>query len=118
MTEPTQLSSEERNWGMFCHLSALAGFIIPFGNIIGPLIIWLVKRDEFPFVNDQGKESLNFQISILIYVAVSAVLALLLIGFLLMAAVGLFCLIMVIMASIKANEGVTYRYPLCIRFIN
>ena len=118
MTEPTQLSSEERNWGMFCHLSALAGFIIPFGNIIGPLIIWLVKRDQFPFVNDQGKESLNFQISILIYVAVSAVLALLLIGFLLMAAVGLFCLIMVIMASVKANEGVAFRYPLCIRFIN
>jgi hypothetical protein len=118
MTEPAQLSSEERNWGMFCHLSALAGFIIPFGNIIGPLIIWLVKRDQFPFVNDQGKESLNFQISILIYIAVSAVLALLLIGFLLMAAVGVFCLIMVIMASIKANEGVAYRYPLCIRFIN
>ena len=118
MTEPTQISSEERNWGMFCHLSALAGFIIPFGNIIGPLIIWLVKRDQFPFVNDQGKESLNFQISILIYVAVSAVLALLLIGFLLMAAVGVFCLIMVILASVKANEGVAYRYPLCIRFIN
>lgn len=118
MTEPTQLSSEERNWGMFCHLSALAGFIIPFGNIIGPLIIWLVKRDQFPFVNDQGKESLNFQISILIYVAVSAVLALLLIGFVLMAAVGVFCLIMVILASVKANEGVAYRYPLCIRFIN
>ncbi|MBP6977692.1 MAG: DUF4870 domain-containing protein [Bacteroidales bacterium] len=118
MTEPTQLSSEERNWGMFCHLSALAGFIIPFGNIIGPLIIWLVKRDQYPFVNDQGKESLNFQISILIYIAVSAVLALLLIGFLLMAAVGLFCLIMVILASVKANEGVAYRYPLCIRFIN
>jgi hypothetical protein len=77
-----------------------------------------VKRDQFPFVNDQGKESLNFQISILIYVAVSAVLALLLIGFLLMAAVGIFCLIMVIMASVKANEGVAYRYPLCIRFIN
>lgn len=118
MTESTQLSSEERNWGMFCHLSALAGFIIPFGNIIGPLIIWLVKRDQFPFVKDQGKESLNFQISILIYIAVSAVLALLLIGFLLMAAVGVFCLIMVIMASVKANEGVAYRYPLCIRFIN
>ena len=118
MTEPTQISSEERNWGMFCHLSALAGFIIPFGNIIGPLIIWLVKRDQFPFVNDQGKESLNFQISILIYIAVSAVLALLLIGFLLMAAVGVFCLIMVILASVKANEGVAYRYPLCIRFIN
>ncbi len=118
MTEPTQPSAEERNWGMFCHLSALSGFIIPFGNIIGPLIIWLIKRDEYPFVNDQGKESLNFQISILIYLAVSAVLAILVIGFLLMAAVGLFCLIMVILASVKANEGVTYRYPLCIRFIN
>ncbi len=119
MTEPTQLSSEERNWGMFCHLAALAGIFIPVaGNILGPLIIWLIKRDEFPFVNDQGKESLNFQISFLIYSAVAGVLTLLLIGFVLLATIGIFCLIMIILASVKANEGVPYRYPLCIRFIN
>lgn len=116
-TTPT-LSSDERNWGMFCHLAALAGFIIPFGNIIGPLIVWLMKREEYPFVNDQGKESLNFQISILIYIAISVVLALLLIGFLLLAAIGVFSLVMIIMAAIKANEGVTFRYPLSIRFIS
>jgi uncharacterized Tic20 family protein len=117
-TTTTPLSSDERNWGMFCHLAALAGFIIPFGNIIGPLIVWLMKREEYPLVNDQGKESLNFQISILIYIAISVVLALLLIGFLLLVAIGVFSLVMIILAAMKANEGVSFRYPLCIRFIN
>ena len=59
-------NKDERMWGMFCHLAALAGFIIPFGNIIGPLIVWQIKKEEFPFVEDQGKESLKFQISIFI----------------------------------------------------
>jgi uncharacterized Tic20 family protein len=117
-TTTTPLSSDERNWAMFCHLAALAGFIIPFGNIIGPLIVWLMKREEYPLVNDQGKESLNFQISILIYIAISVVLALLLIGFLLLVAIGVFSLVMIILAAMKANEGVSFRYPLCIRFIN
>jgi uncharacterized Tic20 family protein len=113
-----QMSKDEKTWGMLCHLSALAGFIIPFGNIIGPLIIWLLKREEYPFVADQGKESLNFQISILVYIAVGMVLVLLLVGFAILAVVGLFSLIMIILASVKANEGVVFRYPLCIRFIN
>ena len=61
------MSKDEKMWGMFCHLSALAGYIgIPFGNIIGPLIIWMVKKEQFKFVDDQGKESLNFQITITI----------------------------------------------------
>jgi uncharacterized Tic20 family protein len=112
------MSKEEKNWGMACHLTALAGFIIPFGNIIGPLVVWLLKRDEYPFVADQGKESLNFQISILIYAVAGAVLIVLVVGFAILAAIGLFSLIMVILASVKASEGVLFRYPLCIRFIN
>jgi uncharacterized Tic20 family protein len=116
-TTPT-LTPDERNWGMFCHLAALAGFIIPLGNIIGPLVVWLMKRDEYPFVNDQGKESLNFQISILIYIAISAILILMVIGVFLMIAIGVFSLIMIILASVRANEGTPFRYPLTIRFIN
>lgn len=114
---PPPLSQDERTWGMLCHLSALAGYIIPFGNIVGPLVVWLIKKDEMPFVEDQGKEALNFQISVTIYVIVSFVLIFVLIGIFLLIAVGIFSLVMLIIAAIKANQGEAYRYPLCIRFI-
>ena len=114
---PSPLSQDERTWGMLCHLSALAGYIIPFGNIVGPLVVWLIKKDEMPFVEDQGKEALNFQISVTIYVIVSIVLVFVLIGIVLLIAVGIFSLVVLIIAAIKANQGEAYRYPLCIRFI-
>jgi len=109
--------AQERNWGMFCHLAALAGYIIPFGNIIGPLIIWLIKRDESEFVADQGKESLNFQISITIYAIIAGLLILLLVGIFLLIAVGVFSLVMIIIATVKASNGEKYRYPLTLRLI-
>jgi uncharacterized Tic20 family protein len=109
---------EARTWAMLCHLGALAGFIgIPLGNIIGPLIFWLIKKEQFDMVKDQGKESLNFQITMIIAAIISVVLCLVLIGFILIFAVLIFDLIMVIIAAIKANGGVRYRYPLCIRLI-
>lgn len=108
---------EERTWGMFCHLVVFLGFIIPFASIIGPLVIWMIKRDEMPFVEDQGKESLNFQITMLLAMIVSGLLIFVVIGFVLIFVVLIFQFIVVIIASIKANEGVYYRYPLCIRFI-
>ena len=104
-------------WGMLCHLSALAGCIIPFGNIIGPLIVYSMKKDEYAFVADQGKESLNFQISILIYLAISCLAVLLLVGILLLIIVGLAGLILTVVASVRANDGEYYRYPLTIQFI-
>lgn len=113
----TTMNYEEKKWGMFCHLAALAGYIIPFGNIIGPLVIWLLKKDEYPFVDDQGKESLNFQISIMLYIIIGVVSIILVIGIVILIAVGIFSLIMIIIATVKANEGVAFRYPLCIRFI-
>lgn len=113
-----QTDKDSRLYGMLCHLLALAGFIgIPFGNILGPLIIWLMKKDQYPFVDDQGKESLNFQISLTIYGIVSGILTMVVIGFLLLAGVYVFGLVMVIIAAIQANQGVAYRYPLTIRFI-
>ena len=119
------LTKEEKTYGMLCHLLSLSGFIIPFGTILGPLIIWLMKKDQSKFVDDQGKESLNFQISIIIYmiagVIASVILMIVVIGFVLIflvpIAIGLFALIMAIIASIRANEGQTYRYPLTIRLI-
>jgi uncharacterized Tic20 family protein len=109
---------DARTWAMLCHLGGLGVYIIPsVGHIIAPLIFWLIKKDESPFVDDQGKESLNFQISITIYALVALLLTLVIIGFILLPAVGIFDLIMVIIAAVKANSGEKYRYPLCIRFI-
>lgn len=103
--------------GMLCHLLALSGYFMPFGHLVGPLVIWMMKREEMPFVETQGKESLNFQISITIYSIVAGISIFLLIGFILLPAVMIFNFVCVILASIDATNGKPYRYPLCIRFI-
>ena len=108
---------QEKSWGMGCHLAALAGFVFPFGNIIGPLVVWLMKRDESEFVDDQGKESLNFQITLTILAIVAAILIIIVIGIVLLILIGLFSLVMIILATIKASEGERYRYPFNIRLI-
>ena len=112
------ISADERQWAMFAHLSALIGFIIPFGNLLGPLVIWLMKKETMPFVDQQGKEALNFQITVTIAMMISAILIIVVIGFVLMFIIGLAALILTIMAGIKANEGVAYRYPFTLRLIN
>jgi hypothetical protein len=104
-------SRDERSMAMLCHLLGLVSFL-------GPLIIWLIQREKMPYVDDQGKEALNFQISIVIYAAISGVLIFCGIGFVLAIAVAIFDLIMIIIASIAANNGERYRYPLCIRLIS
>ena len=114
-TPPGGASADERQWGMFAHLAALAGFIIPFGNLIGPLLVWQIKKDEMPFVNDQGKESLNFQITVTIAVLVCIVLMVILIGALLLPLVGIAALVLTIIGAIKANSGENYRYPVAWR---
>ena len=116
-SSPGTPSAEARQWALFAHLSALAGLIIPFGNIIGPLIIWQVKKAEFPFVDDQGKEALNFNITAAIAFLVAMALMIVLIGVLLMPAVVVAWLIFTILAAIKANNGETYRYPVTLRLI-
>ena len=108
---------QEKTMAMLCHLLALAGLVVPFGNILGPLIVWLMKKDTSELVNDQGKESLNFQISFTIYGFVAAILSLIVIGIPIAIALVVFWAVMVIMASIKANEGERYRYPLNLRLI-
>ncbi len=111
-------SKDERMWGMFCHLAALAAFVgIPLGNILGPLIVWLIKRDEFPFVADQGKESLNFQISMSIYGLICIPLMFVVIGIFLLFALMIVDVVFIVIATMKANEGTLYRYPLTIRLI-
>jgi len=115
---PDQKEKDSRLWGTLCHLSALAGCVIPFaGCVVGPLVVWLLKREEFPFVDDQGKEAVNFQITMLIAGVVAFMSVFVLIGFVLLPAVGLFDLVMIVIASMKANEGERYRYPVSLRLI-
>lgn len=109
---------DERSWAMCCHLSALAMYIgIPFGNIIGPLIVWLIKRDEFAQVDVHGKESLNFQISMTIYMIIAGLMIIVVIGIALLPLLFVVDLILIVIASIKASEGEVYRYPFSIQFL-
>ena len=113
----TPVNKDENMWAMFCHLSALVGFVIPFGNIIAPLIIWTLKKDEYPHINDQGKEAINFQLSITVYILISVLLVFVVIGIPLLIILGIFSLIMTVIAALNANDGNKYRYPFTIKFI-
>jgi uncharacterized protein len=106
----SEVSKDVRMMGMLCHLLGLVGFI-------GPLIIWLIKKDDDEFVDDQGKEALNWQITVLIGYVASAILVFIVIGVFLAWAISILNLIFVIIGAVKANDGVKYRYPFCIRFI-
>ena len=112
-----QPSKDERTWAMLCHFSAFAGLIFPFGNFLAPLIIWLIKKEELPFVEDQGKEVLNFQISMTIYLLISGILCIILIGIPIVIGLVIFCFIITIIAAISANDGKSYRYPMNLRLI-
>ena len=116
MSSPEELSV--RRWGMLCHLSGLLLFVgIPFGHLLGPLVVWLLKKNEFPFVDEQGKEAMNFQISMTIYMLLPVLLSFVLIGipfvFLLLAA----NFVLVIIAAVKASDGEPVRYPATLRFL-
>ncbi|ALN92296.1 MULTISPECIES: DUF4870 domain-containing protein [Lysobacter] len=111
------ISQDEKTWGMLAHLSTLVGLIIPFGTVLGPLVVWLVKKDTMPFVADQGKEALNFNITALIAGIVSFLLTFVLIGLVLLPLVGLAWLVLTIMAALAANKGEEYRYPWTLRLV-
>lgn len=106
-----------RDLAMVTHLLGFAGMVLPFGNIIGPLVIWLMKREESQYIDIHGKEVLNFQISMLIWFTISGVLALVIVGFVIMAVLAILSVIWTIMGAIRASAGEFYRYPITIRFI-
>lgn len=113
----TATSPEERQWALFAHLSTFIGLIIPFGTLLGPLVVWLIKKDTMPFVNDQGKEALNFHITLIITLLVLSPTICIGIGFFLLPAIGIAALVLVIIAAVKANGGEAYRYPFTLRLI-
>ncbi len=112
-----EIPKEERGLAMMCHLLSLTGFVIPFGTIIGPLVIWLVKKDESPAVDVAGRESLNFQLTLLIFYVIAFVLLFLAIGVCLLPVIAVLHIVFVIIATIKVNDGVQYRYPMTIRML-
>lgn len=114
--QPTP-SQEARQWAMFCHFAAFLGLVFPFGNLLGPLIVWQIKKDLDPFVDAQGKEALNFQISVALAAVLCFLLMVVVIGFPLLVLVGIAALILTIIAGVKANEGQAYRYPFSWRLV-
>ena len=109
---------QERTWATLCHLSSLLLFILPpFGHILGPLVIWLAKKNNMPLVNEEGRSVLNFQISWTIYAIITMFLCLFGIGYVLIGPVVLMNVILVIIASIKISHGEKFRYPCTILFI-
>jgi uncharacterized Tic20 family protein len=111
--------SEIRTWSVLCHASALLGlFFHFFGHLLGPLIVWLIKRDASPEIDANGKESLNFQLSMLIYDIVAGILCLVLIGIPILIALWVLNTVFVIIASVKTSNGEFYRYPFTIRFLS
>lgn len=111
------LSEDESTWGMLVHLSSLSGFFLGAGWIIAPLIIYMAKRDEMPYLEQEGKKALNFQITMLILGIISGILTIILVGILGLIAVGIMQIIFPIIAGLKARDGVEYRYPFSYEFI-
>jgi hypothetical protein len=110
--------SQERIWGMLCHLTALLGLVgIPFGNLFGPLLVWLYKKKAYAMVDKQGRESLNFQLTMTILVLIAALLIYLKIGMMLIFVLASINVVLVLIASVQSYRGETFRYPFRIRFL-
>ena len=111
------VSTEEKNLAVIMHLSILAGILIPFVGLLVPVVIWALKKNESPYLDDQGKEVINFIINIFIAGTLVGILCLIIIGFILIVPVALFLIIMPIVAAVKCSDGAYYKYPFIFRFI-
>jgi uncharacterized protein len=116
-TETGAVDQEIRNTAVAAHLSTFAGLVVPFGSVIGPLAVWLTRRDRDPFIDQAGREALNFGISIAIYGLVALVAALMLVGIPLLIAGVIAWVVLASLAAAKASQGQTYRYPLTMRLV-
>lgn len=112
------VTNEAKNYAMGSHLAGFAGAVFPFGNILGPLVVWLMGRSRGAFADYHGKEAVNFNISYTIYLIVAALLALVLIGLILIPIVIILWLVFTVTAAIRASNGEEYRYPMTIRFVS
>jgi uncharacterized Tic20 family protein len=117
--QPLTTSADDRQWGMFAHLAALVGLMVGGFTFIGPLVVWLIKKDQSKYVDYHGKESLNFQINILLYyvIALAITFATCGFGFPVLIPVFVYGIVMPIIAGLAANKGEMYRYPATFRLI-
>lgn len=113
-----ELSSDEKNMAMLGHLSALSGFIIPFANIVAPLVVWQLKKDTMPFAAEQAKEALNFNITVGIAAVISTILIFVVVGIFLLGILTIAWLVFTIIAGIAASKGENYRYPFALRLVS
>lgn len=113
-TTPT---NDEKTMAMVCHLLGLVGYIIPFGNIVAPLVLWQMKKEGSAYIDYHGREAVNFQISLTVYMFIAALSILVLIGMVLAPAIGIAGLVLMVMAAIKAKDGENYRYPFIFRLL-
>ncbi|MFN7737697.1 MAG: DUF4870 domain-containing protein [Pirellula sp.] len=107
-----------RNWAMLIHFSVFAGYVVPFAGLIAPILIWQLKKEEFPEIDAHGKEVLNFLLCMFIYGAIAGLLVFLLIGIPILMALGVLAVVFPIIGGIKANEGTFWKYPLMLRLLN
>jgi hypothetical protein len=114
---PLALTQDDKLWGMLAHLLSLAGLVVPFGNIIAPLVVWLMKKDTSRYVDYHGKESLNFQINVVVYLVVCFALFCLVIGVFLLPVVIVYSIVVPIVAAVKANQGEYFKYPFIFRVL-
>ena len=116
--EPMSPASE-RQWSLFLHLSSFSSYLgVPFGSIVGPLVMWLIKKDQSAYVDANGKEALNFHLSMLLYLIISIPLVFVGIGLITILVIPILEIVFTIIAAVKASEGQFYRYPLAIRMID
>ena len=122
MSEQTEASAaiprDARKWAMLCHIIALVGLLgNGIGFVLGPLLVWMIKKEDHPFVDEQGKEAVNFQITMMLLAIVCGLLAFFVIGLLLLPIVLIVAVVFSVVGAVKANEGVHYRYPFALRLI-
>lgn len=116
--DPGEIPKNEKTDAMICHLLSFLSFTaIPAGGILGPLLFWIAKKDHSDFIDECGKEAINFQISILIYTLISIPFCFIIIGYLMLVFLYLINIVCIVKAATKANTGILYQYPWTIRFI-
>lgn len=115
---PSSLQTpDERQMGMFLHLSQLASLVVPIAGLILPIVLWQTQKDKMPAIDAHGKMVVNWMISCLLYAGVSVLLMFVLIGFLTIFAVAIMGIVFPIIGAVKANNGELWEYPVTIKFL-
>ena len=113
---PVPSAAEQNQWAMFLHLSVLAGYLAPLAGLVAPILIWQLKKKQMPLLDAHGCNAANWVISFVIYAIVASILAIVLIGIPVLIALGVLGIVFPVIAAIRANEGIVWRYPLTITF--